>query len=497
MATMNADQPGNAATAAKPGEHPERHLSQSLYWWDGFAISLSIPAALFIGVGYTIGALGAIPAIILSCVAAVLAALQNVIYSDMTSMFTHKSGGIAVFANEGWKNRNVFAGPIAAFGYWFAWASSLAIYSLQIGSLTKAQWFPDSTAAVTLFGHTLGLEHLIAVLILLLSWGSNMLGMRVAMGAIYATGVLVMLPILLFVLAPLFSSSWSADLLTADWSAGGFPVWQVLGAWALIQIWSVYGIEAVATFTPEYKQPARDSRRALRMAGIFCIAVYALVPLGVGGVMGQAEIANDPTAFYVVAFDRIFGAGGAFMTVCIIAGLLLLMVMTTADGGRVLHGCANSGLTIRQLSAVNRFGVPGRAMSLDLILNLVLIVFIGSTLAVVVAGMIGIIVCHILALIAYVFLRRAGVAPNRATKLGRPWVVAAGVIAAINAVLLVVGAAYANITGYGGPREIILGILVLSMSVLLYIFRQVVQDKKPLRLRNPDPIDVAPETVTR
>ncbi|MGB3485441.1 MAG: APC family permease [Mycobacterium sp.] len=494
MASTNTDRSGREPeVTAKAGT--EGHIAQTLYWWDGFAISLSIPAALFIGIGYTIGALGAVPAIILSCVAAILAALQNVIYSEMTSMFPQKSGGIAVYANEGWKNRNVFAGPIAAFGYWFAWASSLAIYSLQIGSLSKAQWFPEATGSIALFGHDFGLEHLFAIVCLVAAWGFNILGMRVAMGAIYITGALVLVPIIGFIAAPLFTSAWSADLLTADWTAGGFPIWQVLGAWALIQIWSVYGIEAVATFTPEYKKPARDSRRALRLAGVFCIVVYALVPLGVGGVLDQTEIANDPTAFYVTAFERVFGAGGVFMTVCIIAGLILLMVMTTADGGRVLHGCANNGLTIKQLSALNRFGVPGRAMSLDLILNLVLIVFIGSTLAVIVAGMIGIIVCHILALIGYVFLRRAKVAPKRETRLSRFWVAVAIAIAALNSVILVAGAANANITGYGGPREILLGLAVLSISVVLYIYRRVVQDKQPLRLRNPEAIDVAPETV--
>ncbi|MUL82630.1 MULTISPECIES: APC family permease [unclassified Mycolicibacterium] len=489
MATTNAQQPERDSVATRT----EGHITQSLYWWDGFAISLSIPAALFIGIGYTIGALGAIPAIILSFLAAVFAALQNVIYSEMSSMFPQKSGGIAVYANEGWKNRNVFAGPAAAFGYWFAWASSLAIYSLQIGSLLKAQWFSSLTGTVPFLGNELGIEHLFAVLILLLSWGFNILGMRVAMSAIYVTGALVIVPILAFILAPLFTDAWSASLLSADWTAGGFPVWKVIAAWALIQFWSVYGIEAVATFTPEYKKPARDSRRALRMAGVFCVVVYALVPLGVGGVVGKEEIAQDPTAFYVTAFERIFGAQGAFMTVCIIAGLVLLMVMTTADGGRVLHGCANNGLTIKQLSALNRFGVPGRAMSMDVILNIILIFVVGSTLAVVVAGMIGIIVCHILALLGYVFLRRAGVAPNRETKLPRLWVGIAMAIACVDAVVLVVGAANAGITGYGGLREILISIAVLSISVLLYIIRRVVQDGRPLRLRNPEPIDVAPE----
>lgn len=475
-------------------EAPAHELKQTLRWWDGFAISLSIPAALFIGIGYAIGAIGAIPAIILSATAALFAALQNNIYAELAAMFPQKSGGVAMYANEGWKNRSVFAGPVAAFGYWFAWASSLAIYSLQIGSLIHAQWFADVKWGINLGGITLGIEHMIALLVLLMSWTFNMLGIRIAMSAIYATGVLILIPILVFALAPLLGVGWTPSNLSADWSAGGFPIWQAIVAWALIQAWSVYGIEAVATFTPEYKKPASDSRKGLRLAGIFCILVYALVPLGVGGLMGQPEIADNPVSFYVVAFNRMFGAGGMFMTVCIIAGLILLMVMTTADGGRVLHGCAENGLTIKQLAKINRFGVPGRAMTMDLILNIFLLVFIGSTLAVIVAGLLGIIVCHVLALSGYVFLRRAGVAPNRETKLGPIWTWIAGILAVVNLIVLALGSLNAHVTGYGGPPEIILGLAVLSVSILLYIYRRVFQDKQPLRLKDSSPIDVAAET---
>jgi hypothetical protein len=41
---------------------------------------------------------------------------------------------------------------------------------------------------------------------------------------------------------------------------------------------------------------------------------------------------------------------------------------------------------------------------------------------------------------------------------------------------VVVGALSAQITGYGGLRELVIGLLVLSVSVLLYAYRQVVQE---------------------
>lgn len=488
MSKNTTDQATTPDSLADAGR--ERHeYPKKLRWWDGVAISLSIPAALFISLGYAIGAIGAIPAMILSGAAAIFAAMQNNIYAEMASMFPKRTGGIAMFAHEGWKNKFVFMGPIAAFGYWFAWASALSIYGLQIGELIQAQWFPDQAWYFTFGAVNVGLAHFIAIGVIAVSWALNVLGMRPAMWIIYLTGFLVLIPIVVFAAAPLLSSAWSADNLTSDWSGGGFPVWQAVVAWALVQAWAVYGIEAVATFTPEFKDSVKDSRKALRIAGIFVIVAYFLVPYGVGGLVGQPEVAENPVAFYVGAFESVLGGAGPFMTLCIIAGLVLLVVMTTADGGRVLHGSAESGLTIKQLGKMNRFGMPSRAMSLDLILNVILILFVGSVLAVLVAGIIGIIVAHILALSAYVMLRRRKVFPNRGTKLSPIWTAIGGIICVINLIVLVLGSLNAEVTGYGTIRELLLGLSILAISVLLYIYRRVVQDKKKLVMRDPVPVD--------
>lgn len=165
------------------------------------------------------------------------------------------------------------------------------------------------------------------------------------------------------------------------------------------------------------------------------------------------------------------------MTICLIAGLLL-MVMTTADGGRVLHGSSLEGLTIKQLGVLNRFKVPGRAMSLDLAVNVVLILFVGEALAVIVAGILGYLICHVLSLTGFINLRRDLPDADRPIELGRQWIYVAGLLAVIDTVMVVVGALSAGITGYGGTKELIVGVVVLSMSVVLYVYRQVVQDKQ-------------------
>lgn len=465
------------------GVAAEHSYEKTLRWWDGFTISLSIPAALFISLGYGIGAIGAWTTMALLATVAVVACLQNFIYSEMAGMFADKVGGISMYADRGWRRRSNFVGPLATYGYWFAWSSSLAIYGLQIGQLVQAEWFPEQTWTFSTGLATIGFPHVVALGVLLTSWGLNVLGMRPAMWIMYAAGLLVLVPIVVFAAAPLFSGDWSVSNLHWDLGASGFPGWQTAIAWMFVFAWSVYGIEAVASFVPEFRDTLRDSRIALRMAGLFVVGVYFLVPLGVGGLVHQSDVAADPVAFYLKAFDGMIPGSAWLMTICLIAGLVLLMVMTTADGGRVLHGSAMEGLTIRQLGVLNRFNVPGRAMSLDLVVNVVLILFVGEALAVIVAGIMGYLICHILSLTGFLNLRRDEPDAPRPIKLGRRWVYIAAVLATFDTVLVVVGALSAQITGYGGIKELLIGVVVLSLSVLLYAYRQLVQEGKPLRWR--------------
>ena len=63
-------------------------------------------------------------------------------------MFPDKPGGLSVYAREGWRKHFSLAGPIAVFGYWFAWSSVLAVYGSFIGLLLIGEFAnPDSSIA--------------------------------------------------------------------------------------------------------------------------------------------------------------------------------------------------------------------------------------------------------------------------------------------------------------------------------------------------------------
>ena len=136
------DRPRRRLLLADAG--PEQQLPKRLRWYDGFVFALANPGFLIGFLGYSIGALGGWTAAALWTVSMVIGTLSNWIYSEMAAMFPEKSGGIALYAHEGWRRYLSLVGPVATFGYWFAWSSVLSIFGLVVGSLIQAEWFPGS-----------------------------------------------------------------------------------------------------------------------------------------------------------------------------------------------------------------------------------------------------------------------------------------------------------------------------------------------------------------
>ena len=212
--------------------------------------------------------------------------------------------------------------------------------------------------------------------------------------------------------------------------------------WLYFMGWSAYGFETVAAFAPEYHNPEFDTPRALRASAAFSVVVYALLPLGVGGTLGTAAIADDATAiaFYKDAFDVLVGnALGQVLIVCLIAGLLLSMNTATMDGSRALYGIAQDGMTTKWLGRLNRHSVPGIAMTMDVILNLLLISYFGYPLDILAAGNLGYMLAHVFALTGFLLLRKDRPNWPRPIKLAAIWVPIAALLAAVNLAFIVIG----------------------------------------------------------
>lgn len=485
--------PAQPLSRRAPAEAPRK----TLHWLDGVVLSLTMPAALIATLGYSISSLGAWHAVALWGASMVIALLANWIYTELAAMFPEKPGGIALYAWEGWRRHFTPVGPIATFGYWFAWSSSIAIYAGIVGYLVQAEWFPGQTWVWDLGILDVTFPRLVGAALVVAVWAANVLGLTPTMWLAYVTGAMLMVPLVVFMVVPYLTGEWSASTLTGhlgdagqDWGGARLAV-----VWLYIMCWTSLGVETCATFTPEYRRGARDAIRALRAAAGVSLAVFVLLPLGAAGAAGEAAIAKDPLTFYVGAFDRIVGGGSDVLIAMIIGGLVLVMNACMADSSRALHGIAVDGMTVRGVERLNRFGVPGRAMTVDLVVNLLLLFFVGSTLAIVATGNLGYIVAHIFALTGFLLLRRDRPLWPRPLRLPSVFVPIAAGLAVLLAVLLAIGSTSFALTGYGGGTQLAIAVGILAASVLLFVFRRVVQDRGSLALREATPALPAPDST--
>jgi amino acid transporter len=460
----------------------ERQLLKAMRWYDGFVVALANPGFLIGSLGFSIGVLGGWGAMFLWGVSMFIGVLSNWIYSESAAMFPDKPGGISLYANEGWRRYFTFIGPVATFGYWFAWSSVLALFGIIIGSLIQAEWATGQTWTFNTGAVDAGFAHVIAIVVIAVVWAINIFGIRPAVWMAYLTGALLMIPLFVFIVL---------TYLTGDWASGNMEWnitdWKTAVVWLYIMGWSAYGVETCAAFAPEYKDTVRDTTLALRSAAMFSLAVYILLPLGVAGTVGQETIAGDASGivYLIDGFSAVLGGGADIMVVLLIASLFISMNTATADGSRALYGIARDGVTIRELYHLNRFHVPARAMTLDMLINVLLVLFVGNILAILVAGNLGYMSAHFFALTGFLLLRKDRPTWPRPIRLAPAWVGVAALLAAINAFFIIIGASNPSLTGYGGTKETWIGVGVLLFSVVLFVFRRRIQDRAPVHLREP------------
>jgi amino acid transporter len=474
----------------------ERQLLKTLRWWDGFTICLANPGFLLGSLLGAYGALGVTGATTLWGIAALMSLLNVWVYSEMAMMFPGRSGGISIYANEAWRKYTTLVGPIATFGYWIGWSVVLAIFGNVIGSLIQAQWFSSSTWTAYDGVVHLQLFNFIGIGCIVLVWLFNIFGIRPFAWFTYVTGVLMMIPLLVLMFGGFVSGHWHSSnvhwaLASNQW--GGVKIALV---WLFIMMWSSNGIEACATFTPEYKS-RNDSTIALRTAGSFSLLVFILLPLGLGGVTGipgtSAILANSS---YVTALNLIVGHGVTdVLLVFLILSFLLSMSSSTADAGRALYGISKSGLTIKWLGRLNRFHVPGNAMTVDLVVNTCLILFISSNLAILYMSNIGYVLANVFALSAFLLLRKDRPNWPRPLKLSKVWVGICAFLTAYCIAILVVGAGSPALNGYGTWTDFAIGVGVLVASVLLFFYRRIVEDKERVHWKESTP--TVPEGADR
>jgi amino acid transporter len=147
-------------------------------------------------------------------------------------------------------------------------------------------------------------------------------------------------------------------------------------------------------------------------------------------------------------------------------------------------------MTVKELAVLNRFNVPGNAMTLDMVINTLFVFFVGNIFGILAASNLGYVLAHMFALSGYVLLRRDRPLWPRPIKLARYWTAIAALLSVWCLCLTIVGFGWFQHAagGYGGTKEKIIALSVLAASILLFFFRRIVQDHEMPHWREDTPL---------
>jgi amino acid transporter len=177
----------------------------------------------------------------------------------------------------------------------------------------------------------------------------------------------------------------------------------------------------------------------------------------------------------------ILGNGFGILTiVLVVASLVLSANLATLDGSRSLWQMSRDCMTVRELSYLNKRGVPVFAMTVDLVIQVLLMwLFPTSPMAILAASNLGYMLCHVFALTAFILLRRDQPYARRPFRLSSGWVPIAATLVVLNTLFILIGSWKYGLAALG------IGILILVSGLLLFLFRNYVQDRA-IGLEQPD-----------
>jgi hypothetical protein len=310
------------------------------------------------------------------------------------------------------------------------------------------------------------------------------LGIDIAVRFNQVIGAVFILVLAVLAIGPFLAGGFDVGRLTTHLDGG----WTAVVVWLYVTAWSIYGTELCASFAPEYRDTVRDTSRALRSIALFMVFAYGLVPLATTAQLGETAITENPITYGVVSVQQMFGGASGLVTAVLCGALFLSMISSSADAGRALFGIAEENMTITQFGRLNRRGMPAVALVVTMLVNLVIVVFVGNPVAILIASNIGYILAVTLAVIGFLLLRKDRPAWPRPIKLGRAWIPVAVVVAVFNVGILVIGATNPALSYAGGVKEVLIGLALLLAGVVLFVYRRLAQDRGRLTLREETPV---------
>ena len=520
---MNTNTAGGVATAdfAAPGSSNTGSLQRRIDWTGAFWVASGVPALVLFSVGAIAATVGK-PAWLVWAISIGLGFIQAFTYAEIAGLFPNKTGGASVYGAVAWVRYSKAIAPLSVWCNWFAWSPVLAIGSgLAAGYILAALFPPD--AAINTWQITLvdlgaiktGLvmrinaTFLVGLAVLLSVFAIQHGGILRSARTTMVLGVCSLIPLVLIALVPLLTgdvpSSHFAPFAPIARDAQGLVVdgpWSMAGITLMagglfIAAWSTYGFETAVCYTREFKNPKRDTFKAIFYSGLLCIVVFTLVPLafqgylGLGKLVTPAELDAQGNVLTPAVYDGMLApdvysgmgvanvmshmvGGGALVANVIVVMLILavlLSIMTSMAGSsRTLYQASVDGWLPKYLSHVNEHGAPTRAMWTDLGFNVILLLM-SDYVFILAASNVGYIIFNFLNLQAGWIHRMDRPAWDRPYRAPTAVLAIGAVLGFVNLALMGMGA---DVYGAG---TLTTGLVFALLIVPVFIYRHYVQDQ--------------------
>ena len=508
-------------------------LHRTIDWRGAFWVASGVPALVLFSIGGIAGTTGNL-AFAIWIASVILGLIQSFTYAEIAGLFPSKSGGASVYGATAWLRYSKFIAPLSVWCNWLAWTPVLSLgcsiaaaYILSAlapipgfaeSSAEVAAWLADpvnagktaadaiaaltaaGTPAIrdwTLYSGTLGPVSFslnaifwIGVVLMLIVFSVQHRGILRTANVQKYIGLIVIIPMLIVGIVPIITGQINWDNYSpfvplaaayapepGEWNIAG---WTLVFGGMFIAAWSAYAFETSICFTSEFKNPGRDTVRAILYSGLLCLVLYSLVPFTFQGVLGLEGMLATPIvdgSGVGHAMAAMVGGTGIITSIMIMLMILALMlaIMTAMAGSsRTLYQGSVDGWLPRYLSHVNPHGAPTAAMWTDLVFNLFLLAIAAadatSYFFILAVSNCGYIIFNFLNLNAGWIHRIDNGHIPRPWKAPTIFIAAGAILSFVNAMFMGAGAKVWN------PWALWAGIIAAALIIPVFWYRHYVQD---------------------
>ena len=508
-------------------------LHRTIDWRGAFWVASGVPALVLFSIGGIAGTTGNL-AFAIWIASVVLGLIQSFTYAEIAGLFPSKSGGASVYGATAWLRYSKFIAPLSVWCNWLAWTPVLSLgcsiaAAYILSALAPIPGFGDTSPEVvawladpanvgktaadaiaaltaagtpsirdwTLYSGTLGPVSFslnaifwIGVILMLIVFSVQHRGILRTANVQKYIGLIVIIPMLIVGVVPILTGQINWDnyspfvpLASAyapepgEWNIAG---WTLVFGGMFIAAWSAYAFETSICFTSEFKNPGRDTVRAILYSGLLCLVLYSLVPFTFQGVLGLEGMLAGPIvdgSGVGHAMAQMVGGTGIITSIMIMLMILALMlaIMTAMAGSsRTLYQGSVDGWLPKYLSHVNPHGAPTAAMWTDLVFNLFLLAIAAadatSYFFILAVSNCGYIIFNFLNLNAGWIHRIDNGHIPRPWKAPTIFIAAGCLLSFVNAMFMGAGAKVWN------PWALWAGVIAASLIIPVFCYRHYVQD---------------------